>query len=442
MSDLRSRPAYTDIPPQAPAVPPRRRNWWRITGLGVVILALLFGGGALALYKYAEGRIKDAQDPGIKVNFAPLKGPLNFLVLGSDSREGLSPREQKQRNFSPTTGRRSDTIILVHLYADGKHAVVLSFPRDLRVHIPGLGTQKINAAYNKGPNLVIQTIKEYTGLSINHYVEVNFAGFRKIVDALGGVKICPKHSYEDPRAGLFIPKAGCYNFDGNMALGWARSRYVEPDGDFGRIRRQQQLIRVMLSKATSLGLILNPLKALHVIDAVTDNLVVDKRFTIRVAQGLAGRMKEAKQANGDVDFRQVPSHSQTIGGVSYVVAEETEANALFAAIKADTFPLPPYGKTAFSIPDPSDVTVRIVNATGDSAQGTALKTKLKSLGFDVLQRVRTAAVQSKTVIYFRPGDDLKAQLLAEQLPDAILEESGKGDPNADLTVILGTAGTG
>ncbi|MCA1834412.1 MAG: LCP family protein [Actinomycetota bacterium] len=441
MSDVRSRPPHV-TPDLIPAVPPRTRRWPKITIIATLIVLLLFGGGALGLYKYAGRKLKGAQNRSINVLPAPLKGPLNILVLGSDSRQGLTPREQKQRNFSPTSGRRSDTIILVHLYGDGKHAVVLSFPRDLRVHVPGLGIQKINAAYNKGPNLVIQTIKEYTGIPINHYVEVNFAGFREIVNSLGGVRICPKHAYHDPKAGLFIPKRGCYMFDGNMALGWARSRSVEPDGDFGRIRRQQQLIRVMMSKATSAGIIFNPLKAINVIDKVTKHLVLDPHFTTGVARALASRLKEAKQANGDVDFRVVPSHPKTIGGVSYVVAEDPDATGLFKAIKADTFPLPPYGKTAFSIPDPSDVTVRVINATGDTAKGTALKAKLKTLGFDVLQTVKTQSVQEKTFVYFTPGDDLKAKLVADQLPDAELVVGGNGDPKADVTVVLGTSGTG
>lgn len=424
-------------PDIAIAPPRRRRRWGRIAVVAGLIAVLLVGGVGVGIYKYALSKWNNDPFKVPSVSWAPLNGPLNILVLGSDSREGLSPADLRKRQYQGTKGRRSDSILLVHLFKDGKRAVVLSFPRDLRVEVPGLGLTKINAAYNFGPDRVVQTIENYTGLSINHYIEVNFAAFKSIVGALGGVDICASRPYEDKKAGLHISKPGCFTFDGDMALAWARSRSVEPDGDFGRIRRQQQLIRVMLQKATSLGIVLNPIKAIGVINAVSEGVKHDARFTLDRARGLAVRLRNAKESNRDVDFRMVPSFPKTIGDTSFVIAKTSESQAMFEAIKADTWPLPPYGKTAFSIPDPKDVTIRLIDASGKAGLAKSVKAELSVIGFDVLITIKTAPVQAKTEIWYRPGDELKVELVQQFVKNATSKVSSRADPKAEVTLVLG-----
>ncbi len=421
--------------------PVKRRNWRKIGLLGFLILGLIAAGLGTGLYKYAYEKIRGTNDGDIVLP-PGYKKQANILIIGSDSREGLNKAEKAQPAFYPSGGKRSDTIILVHLFGDGKHAVVLSFPRDLRVEVPGFGRTKINAAYNLGPNNVIKTVEDYSGLKINNYVEVNFVAFREIVDSLGGVEMCTTRAYHDPEANLFIKKPGCHDFDGDMALGWARSRKTEPDGDFGRIRRQQQLIRVALEKVMSAGLILKPWKLVRVINAAAEGLKTDSKFNVKFAMRLAGRLKDAGEGNPLVDFRIVPSQTAFIGGVSYVVAKDAEAQALFDAIKADRFPLPDFGKTSFSIPEPKDVTVRVVDASGREGAAKDLADALDKAGFRVLS-LRSGKTQSRTQIFFRPGDELKAQLVHEDVAGAQVVSGTSGgaraDPDADVTVVVGSA---
>jgi len=440
---MKTAPRRNDAPP----APPRRRHTLRNLFLGVLILLLLVAGGGVWYYKYLEGKIKKGNISDRQVsNLVPEDpgGAINFLVIGSDTRVGLDKQEQSEPAFYRTSGQRSDTIIFVHLFGDGKHAVVMSIPRDLRANVPGFGVTKINAAYNLGPNNVIKAVEELTGLPVNHYIEVNFVAFRKIVDALGGVTLCVSHPYNDPDAGFFVKKAGCYNFNGNQALGYARTRKEDPRGDFDRIDHQQQLIRVMLSKATSLGTLFNPLQLTKVADAVGTTLKHDAGVNLSLIYGLAKRLKGASTkagGNPNVDFRIVPSHPQYIGGISYVIAD-SDASQLYAAIKADKWPLPdiPASKTAASIPQPSDVSVRVVNASGDAAKARAVWDLLKKQGFNVFTNIKTAPAQPHTDIFFQPGDELKVQLIDNLLLDGTVRDYSKAETDVDVTIYVGQDG--
>ncbi|MGH2687054.1 MAG: LCP family protein, partial [Actinomycetota bacterium] len=182
--------------------------------------------------------------------------PRNVLVLGNDSRAGLSEEQQAAFGSEETVGgERTDTIILLSIDPAREQAVVVHFPRDLRVAIPGHGTDKINAAFEYGgPDLVVRTVQAFAGLHVHNYMEIDLAGFQKLVNTLDGVKICVDRAMHDPLAGLEIPSAGCYLMDGEQALAFVRARHVEGDliPDFSRIRRQQQFMRAMMSRVMSL----------------------------------------------------------------------------------------------------------------------------------------------------------------------------------------------
>jgi LCP family protein required for cell wall assembly len=436
LPDTQTAPAGT--PP-----PRRHRHWGRIVLIGIGIVVVLAAAAGVGLYKYAAHKWSNGGRPfPVQPEVENVKGPMNILVVGSDTREGLNKKDKSLPAYYPSSGQRSDTIILVHLFGDGKHAVVMSFPRDLRVQVPGYGLTKINAAYNKGAANVIKTVRDYSGLEINHYVEVNFVAFRRIVDALGGVDMCVKHSYKDPDANLFLPRAGCYHFSGDQALGFARTRKYDARGDFDRIDHQQQLIRVVLDKATSLGMIVTPWKVKGVVDAATETIIHDKDLSLARTYGLARRLQNdgpGGGANALVDFRVVPSFPKYIGGVSYVIPKQDEASALFAAIKADKWPLPDVGKTAASIPATKDVTVRVYDASGKAGVAQAIHEKLKKLGFDVKIIVKKSpVVLNKTQIWIRPGDDLKAQLVDEALTIGEVMVGGKAEVDADVTIYVGS----
>lgn len=416
---------------------PRRGGRALKVGLIVVLaLAVVFAGAATFTYFYVQNKVGDAQDPKIDVAPKPKRGePVNILVLGSDRRDVVEKSVAKKRQYrGGDDGQRADTIILVHLSADGKRAVLVHFPRDLRVKIHGTGRyDKINGAYAGGPNQVLRTVEDYTALEIHHYVEVNFQSFRTFVNAVGGIDICVNRTYDDPQAGLKITKPGCYTFDGDEALSYVRARKVDPDGDYGRIRRQQQFMRVLMDKVTSVGFLLDLPRVIRLANAVSRGVVTSKNLDLGDLRTVANRLSGFKQKN--VDFRVVPSYPKFMDNLWFDVDVPDQARALFRAIAADRKRLPPYGKTAASIPEPEDVPVLIRDATGSPSFAKREAARLEKLGFDVVG-VRTDVKRLRSQILHVPGVELKAQLVSDEYPDAGVKVSTKDLPS-EVVLVLG-----
>lgn len=180
-----------------------------------------------------------------------------FVLAGSDSREGLSPEEQAKLGTGNDAGRRSDTLMLLYVPPLGK-AALISVPRDSYVAIPGHGKNKINAAYSfGGPTLLVQTVEQATGLRVDGYAEIGFGGFAAMVDAVGGIEVCPKEAIADRDSNLNVP-AGCQTFDGPTALGYVRMRKADPLGDLGRVQRQREVLGVLAKKVVSPATVLLP----------------------------------------------------------------------------------------------------------------------------------------------------------------------------------------
>jgi LCP family protein required for cell wall assembly len=198
----------------------------------------------------------------------------NYLLVGSDSREGLSRAERRRLGTGAGEGRRTDTIMLLHT-GDGP-SLLLSVPRDSIVEVPGYGTEKVNAAYAYGgPELLVRTLENETGIRIDSYVEIGFAGFVDVVDAVGGIEVCPKQAIEDPLAKLKIDK-GCQEVDGPTALGYARSRKTSALGDIDRARRQREVVSAVGDKAASPWSVLNPVRYFRLSSAGADSLRLGK----------------------------------------------------------------------------------------------------------------------------------------------------------------------
>jgi LCP family protein required for cell wall assembly len=402
----------------------------------LLVLIVFVVSTGLFTYLKVKHNIEAGQDRRIVGLTSELpKGPLNVLILGSDRRDVVEAGQRNERQFQGGSGRRADTIILMHLYAGSKRAVLISFPRDLRVSIPGHGKDKINAAYSfGGANLMIKTVTELTGLQINHYVEINFASFQGIVDAVGGVPLYFSKPVSDKKSGLNITTAGCINLNGGQALSFVRARYIYPTADLGRIQGQQRFIRALLSKVKGLGLLLNPLKLINLSDQVGKGLVYDKGVSIGLARAIAARLAGFDQKS--VDFRQYPGAPQSIGGISYVVPDVSAARALFASVKADG-PLPDVGKTGQSLPSPSDVTVKLVNASGRSGLAGTERAKLVAKGYHVPTIGTSATRFVTTVISYQPGEELKAELVAKEFPGAVLKV-GSSSQFTDIVVSIGS----
>ena len=200
----------------------------------------------------------------------------NWLITGSDSRAGLSKKEENQLALGHNiSGSRSDTILLLHVPANGTRPTLVSLPRDSYVPIPGHGYNKLNAAYSfGGPKLLVQTVQNVTGLPVNHYMGIGFGGLVSVVNDVGGVQICLKAPMKDPKAGLNL-KAGCQTLNGDQALGFVRTRAFA-EGDIQREQDQRILIKGILSKMTSPGTLANPFAVIPAANGAASAITVDQ----------------------------------------------------------------------------------------------------------------------------------------------------------------------
>ncbi|MGH3386871.1 MAG: LCP family protein [Nocardioidaceae bacterium] len=258
-------------PARSRARRPRRRRPGRMIAL-LLLLILVF---LLAVPIWAWSQItKVAAEPSGE---RPANTPgATYLLVGSDSREGLSAEQKRDLSTGSVEGRRTDTIMLMHVPRFGGKTLLLSLPRDSIVDIPGNGTNKINAAYAiGGPKLLVQTVEAKTGVRIDNYVEIGLGGFANIVEGVGGVTICPKKAMNDKDAGLDIEK-GCQKADGATALGYARSRKVDGLGDVARAERQREVVGKIADKAASPWTVVNPVRYVSVASAGADALAIGK----------------------------------------------------------------------------------------------------------------------------------------------------------------------
>jgi LCP family protein required for cell wall assembly len=206
-----------------------------------------------------------------------------YLIVGSDSREGWVD--------DGTVGARTDTIMLIHQPENGPTAMI-SIPRDSYVEIPGYGGNKINAAFAfGGPQLLVQTVEQLSGLTIDRYVEVGFLGVTGLVDAIGGVELCYDADVNDPYSTL-VWQAGCHQADGTTALAFSRMRYADPQGDIGRTARQQQVVSAVADGVLNPSTILNPTKLMPTASAGLDS------FRVSDGTGAFGLLRMAMVVNG------------------------------------------------------------------------------------------------------------------------------------------------
>jgi len=420
---------------------------WRINQIKRVVLPSLVGGTRPA--------IKAAAVP-----VAPPGAPMTILVVGSDSRAGDTGGDASQfGDAADVGGQRSDTIMLVHLVPATSSATILSIPRDLWVPIPGMGSSRINSAFNNGADLLVQTIEKDLGIPIDHFVEVDFQSFRDIVNAVGGVNEYFPTPAKDDYSLLNIPNPGCYTMTGNMALSFVRARHYEykvdgrwvyeAESDLARIQRQQNFIKKMIAKAQGEGLS-NPLELNGVIGGITTNLTLDSGFTQSLLFSLAQRYRNISP--GNLPASTLPTTATVIGGADVLLLQQPEARQAIA-----NFVHPPpmvssatsstgsgsTGSTSTTTPavtinvSPSSVEVAVLNGSGRTGQATTAAAALTSQGFHVT-RVASATnfKYTSSEILYGPGDQAKAQLVATGVPGAVLQS----DPTllgADVELITG-----
>jgi LCP family protein required for cell wall assembly len=262
----------------------------------------------------------------------------DYVLVGSDSREGLTLDQQRQLNTGSVKdagGKRTDSIILVHVASGEGKPALISLPRDSYVPIPGHSRNKINAAYTMGgPKLLVETIEGVTGVRVDGYVEIGFGGFASVVDSLEGVDICVERPMNDSRAGINL-KAGCQTLDGPSALGYVRARYSDPLGDMGRVKRQREFLGSVMHKAASPSTALIPWRYSSFANSAGAGLTVGQDTSLRDVTRVLQAMRSVSNGSG-LSLTVPVSNAALPTRVGSAVKWDTQqALELFTAIKND-----------------------------------------------------------------------------------------------------------
>jgi LCP family protein required for cell wall assembly len=431
-----------------------------VLALGVVVavvLVTIVGVNVLVAQKLASV-------PKVQLQLTSVpSGGANYLLVGSDTRAFVSnPADQSAfGSQSGNNGQRSDTIMILHTEPNAGRSLLVSVPRDLWVNIPGQGMAKINAAFNRGPQTLVNTIQANFGVSINHYVEVNFDTFRHLVDAIGTVPVYFPAPTRDSLSDLSIPLPGCYHLNGPQALSFVRSRdtqvfdtstgkwkVLDAVPDIGRIGRQQAFVRELSGIAMDTAL-RNPLKANSLVDGVTGDLKLDNGFSRSDLFSIVDAFRSVNPSDpSKVQSTTLPWQTgPTQAGQDVLYLRQPAATQVLAALNdfsgttvVGSSPTTTAGASTAGLPAASSVRVRVLNASG--VAGIAAKTvaALQRAGF-VSAGTGNATVRATSEIHYRSGSDAAARLVAEHVPGArlVVDPSVTG---ADVDLVLGRGFSG
>ena len=414
------------------------RHWWQWAILAALVAFSVVGGYAVWLYYETQGDVQ-RELPGIKP--ADEAEPFNILLVGSDSREGLTEAEQLDLGANAVGGERADTLILAHIDPADDHVIMVQFPRDLWVPVAGLGDNKINAALEGGPNRLIETVKNLAGLDVNKYLQVNIAGFRDLVDAIGGVDICIAEPIPfDPQTGIEVTsdEVGMVHFDGDRAIRFVRSRNFET-GDFERIQNQQKFVAAALNKVTSTSTLLNPGRIVELADIAGKNLKTDQHTTLNGIKKVLDQLKGFEPERFEAYI--VPNHGiGNVDGISTVEYDPVTAQVLFDAISENKSPAEADGVADI---EPSTIRVGVYNGTGIDGTAATAAARLEEatdVGAGPLNIVEIADAPNsrykETVIEYRADARNMAELVASAIPGAELEEAKVGG-GLDVEIMVG-----
>ena len=439
----------TSPPPDVGGPPSRARRIVKAFAIGTAAVVLLASGGLYAAYRHFDGNITRLQGV-LSAGGTRQEGAQNFLLVGSDSRAGAGNQSfQANKGQEQVAGQRSDTMIVVHFAPGNAKATMVSFPRDSWVTIPAHvqnGKQvaakqdRLNTAFEAGgPALLIDTLQALTGQHIDHYIQVDFAGFQPIVDGLGGVDVCLTKAAKDSFSGLNL-KAGPHHIDGATALAFVRQRHGLPGGDLDRIHRQQQFFASVVRQTVSAGTLTNPVKLTGVLNAVTSSVSVDEHLSVNDMKNFALKLRNLDSSH--VVFATAPVlKPQKINGMDVLILDSAQMSSLFSTLhQEDTAPAPttgasnPPATSAVTIP-PGQVKVQVLNGAGIAGLARKAADDLAALGFGTAGEPRNAATSGAKGSEVRYPKALAAQArtVAAAVPGATLVES-EGVSLVTLTV--------
>ena len=472
----------------APGAPPdrseqssRRRSGARrlligvniLVGLALVVGVLGVTYAEVQLHRINKVKVQGIVKPGRstqsqlpKAAGAPGGPPMTVLLVGSDTRAALNqPGDAQFGSPTVTAGARSDTIILARVVPATKQLALLSIPRDLYVDIPGMGHQRINAAINKSPDVLIQAIHDQLGIDINHYIDIDFDSFRQITDAVGGVQVYFPTKARDAYSGLQVPAPGCYNLTGDQALGFVRSReyqyyqngayHQEAASDLARIQRQQIFIRKLIKKAESAGLS-NPLTLNGIVSGLTKNLTVDSTFSVTDMVNLAKDFHSVDAST--IAGSTLATISTTLSDGAQVLLPDTtsDQNQVNQFLALGTGPAPSTttpsstgsAATTTTLPTPttvapSSIDVEVVNGSGVAGQAGRTATDLGKIGFNVTSvSSATGYGSGPTEISYGSGGQAAAETVASHIGGETTLRADSGLPASTVRVVLRGAFTG
>jgi LCP family protein required for cell wall assembly len=368
---------------------------------------------------------------------------LNILLVGDDSRPAGASQQVLQELSTQNDGGsvNTDTVMLLHVPADGGQATVVSFPRDSWVEIPGFGKGKLNSAFADGAGngggdqggmkLLIQVVENLSGVHVDHFVKVSLLGFYTIAQALGPIQVCLNEPAKDSYSGIDLP-AGVSTLDAKQALSFVRQRHGLPRGDLDRQVRQQYFLSAELRKVVSSGVLLNPGKLGTLLQAVSGALETDPGLDLL---DFATQFKDISA--GSVRFAPLPiTGTPTIrdgagNDVAIVAVDLAALPAFFTSIVGQ-----PAGYTGASAADPAGVRVRVLNGTGTAGLAASSAAALRKAGFPI-SGTATASTTTLTTVTYPAGMEAQAKALAAAVPGALVAVSATA---AQVTLTLGTDG--
>lgn len=410
---------------------------------GVLTMALLLSGGYAA---YAYNQLSDGVTivnaiTGDKDKKDDVDGKAqNILLVGDDHRPDNATPEQLAELSTEDDGgaTNTDTMIVLHINADGSQATMISFPRDSYVDIPDVGKGKLNSAFyygtlngggdTGGAKMLIKTIENLSGLQIDHYVRVSLLGFYQVVKELGPVEVCLNQATNDPFSGVNLP-AGKSSLDAKEALSFVRQRHGLPNGDLDRNIRQQYFLSQEARKVTSAGTLLNPVKMGNILQAVGGSIQTDTNLI-----DLASQMRNLRPAN--IQSATIP----TLGTPTISV----NGSAL-SIVEVDTVGLPafvqglvgqPEAYTAAGAAQPANTSVTVLNGSGVQGAATAAGQVLTARGFQVAP-AGSSSTTRVTQVQYPAGQESQAKAVAAVVPGAVAVRT---NAVTGVTLVLGTDG--
>jgi LCP family protein required for cell wall assembly len=340
--------------PAAVVPRPRRRAWPARLVISALVALLTATSLVVSGAVYTKRTLAQATKVDLGQTLDPVGGALNgstgpttvenYLLVGSDSREGADPNDPDYRSIGSDTqtgGQRSDTIMVLRYDPKDKSSALLSIPRDLYVTIAGTTHKdKINSAFGKGPDVLVKTVQQALGIPIHHYIQVNFAGFKNIIDAIGGVDVSFDTPLFDANTGFRVKKPGCIHLNGVQARQYVRSRHMQieikgkwsEDGtaDIGRIGRQQGFMRLAMNQAIGVASG-DPVAAGNLLSAALKNLTFDKGIDL---PGLVNQLR--KLGGAGLDTYTVPAVGRTVGDQAVLIMDTDRSGPILDYFKGIT----------------------------------------------------------------------------------------------------------